>query len=133
MKGKIAVCINDMFKLFKEGVIVSEKDYQGVTCIDFGSGHIEGFGGNMFVLKEDMVDSLNGINKGDVKYFIWDDKIYKVKIMFLIKANQNRYQHVDEDGFIGKCSPRFFGRKYILDQPISELINTKEEANSLIS
>lgn len=127
-KGKIAICMQTGLDFLKEGTILSEKDHQGVTSIQFGIENIQHWGPHMFCLKDDMLEELGEIKKGDVKYFIWDNKVYEVEIMYLVKANQERFQHPDEDRFIAKCNPKYFKSRYISDQSISKLINTKAEA-----
>lgn len=131
--GKIAVLINTNKDFLKEGIIISEKDNQGCTEIQFGVNDIRDLGGHMFVLKEDLIENYKGIKKGDIKFFLWDYTIYEIEIMMLIKANKNRYECDVNDGFIAKCTPDFFGSKYISNNDIIFLFNLKSDCEAALN
>lgn len=125
--NKIAVEITTGKNFLREGVIISEHkgmNDTNVVTIKFGVNDIENYGYHMFALKEDLVDSYKGINKGDIKYFIWDNIIYQLEIVSLIK---------DRDSFIAKSKPDFFGSKFISNlSSIDKLIHNKINVEKLI-
>jgi hypothetical protein len=130
-----AVIIQTGTDFLKEGLIIVNKDDRGLTGIQFGINDRQLLGDHMFVFKNDLVESTSfaDVKKGSIKYFIWDSKIYEVEILFIIKPNPDRYDGEDNEfRFIGKSYPDFFGSKFISDEPVTDLFNTREEAQNRI-
>ena len=67
--GKIIVAVQPDAAFLKEGIIISQTDDQKLTTIQFGIQDVRNWVSYMFVYKEDLFDKLNGIKKGDIKYF----------------------------------------------------------------
>ena len=67
------------------------------------------------------------------EYFIWDNILFELEILYLIKANKDRGNKIGEDAFIAKCNPKYYNNySYISNYPISDLINTKKEAEKRV-
>lgn len=132
-QGKNVVWVAAGRNFLREGVVIADNEFsKRGTLIQFGINDIECTGTQNFCLKEDLVNELDGIKVGDVKYYVWNESVYEIDVIKLLKANQARFVHPDVNRLIAVSDPYFFGSPYISDIEISSVFNSRKEAEAKI-